>query len=533
VQTPAIVNIVNFIRACEPRNAALDLVLPVRRQIELARRHGLPTTWLLQYDALIDSRFYRLIRDEAGAADEAGIWFEVVQPLVEHAGLKWRGRFPWDWHAHVGFSAGYTPDERERLADVFLAEFKKRFGRYPVSMGSWFFDAHLLGYLADRYGLQQACNCKEQWGTDGYSLWGGYYNQAYYPSRLNALMPAQTRANQIDVPVFRMLGSDPIYQYDCGRGGARQGVISLEPVYCGEAGGGDPAWVRWFMDQLCRTPALAFGYAQAGQENSFGWPRMQAGLTDQYALLAKLRGDGALRLETMEATGAWFKSRWPLTPPSAFMALDDWKNEGRKSVWFESRYYRVNLLWENGGLWIRDLHLFDETYAERYLHATCVTPNCLYDTLPVVDGNLWSTGPERAGLQFVRIEPSGAAVPFKGGDPIITEASATELCAAWPLEEGGLLELRLSERGLRAVAAGQAWGLQLRGADRGRATVLCAAPHKLEFDHQGHRFALGVAPGRAEDMRAGPGWFARAEAGVLELDAAQKIEQCLTGAKQK
>lgn len=516
--TPSIVNIVNFIRACEPRVPALDLVLPVRRQLDLARRLGLPTTWLLQYDTLIDDRFYPLIRDEAGAADEVGIWFEVVQPLVEKAGLKWRGRFPWDWHSHVGFSVGYTPGERERMADVFLAEFKNRFGRYPVSMGSWFFDAHLLGYLADRYGLQQACNCKDQWGTDGYSLWGGYYNQAYYPSRLNALMPAQTRANQIDVPVFRMLGSDPIYQYDCGRGGQMQGVVSLEPVYCGQGGGGGrPEWVRWFMDQLCRTPALTFGYAQVGQENSFGWPSMQAGLTDQYGLLARLRDEGAIRLETLGATGAWFKSRWPLTPPSAFMALTDWKNEGRKSVWFESRHYRVNLLWENGELWLRDLHLFDETYAERYLRDVCTSPNCLYDTLPVVDGNLWASGAARAGLRFVRVGSSGEVIPFKGGDPVVKESSATELHVAWPLDGGGVLELRLSERGMRAGVAGLEWGLQLRGVDPGRLTVSRVNPNGMDLCYHGHRYALGIAHGRAADMRIGPGWFVRAVEGVWEL----------------
>ena len=44
-------------------------------------------------------------------------------------------------------------------------------------------------------------------------------------------MPAQTEEGQIPVPIFRMLGSDPIYQYDDGLGQERQGVISLEPVY--------------------------------------------------------------------------------------------------------------------------------------------------------------------------------------------------------------------------------------------------------------------------------------------------------------
>lgn len=514
-----VVNIINFIRACEPRRPDFDLVLPVQRQIELARQHGLPTTWLLQYDALIDDRFFPLIRDEAREGDEVGIWFEVVQPLVEKAGLKWRGRFPWDWHTDVGFSVGYTPDERERLADVFMAEFKHRFGRYPTSMGSWFFDAHLLGYLADHYGLQQACNCKEQWGTDGYSLWGGYYNQAYYPSRLNALMPAQTKANQIDVPVFRMLGSDPIYQYDAGRGGETQGVVTMEPVYCGGSGGGGrPDWVRWFMEQLCTMPTMTFGYAQVGQENSFGWPAMEAGLTDQYALLAKLRDEGALRIETLEATGSEFKSHYPLTPPSAFMALNDWKHEGRNSIWFDTCRYRINLLWEDGALWIRDLHLFDETVAERYLNAVCTTSKCLYDTLPVVDGNLWTSGTERAGLRFVQLSSSDDAVPLKGVTPEITEESPTTLRLTWALENGGNLELCLTEEGLRAEATGIEWGLQLSGINPERLTVLGSDRERMTFRHEGHRFSIGITQGQSSDMRTGDQLFARtATDGILDL----------------
>lgn len=50
-------------------------------------------------------------------------------------------------------------------------------------------------------------------GDGGYTIWGGYWNQAIIPSRVNAYMPAQTEEGQIPVPIFRMLGSDPIYQY--------------------------------------------------------------------------------------------------------------------------------------------------------------------------------------------------------------------------------------------------------------------------------------------------------------------------------
>lgn len=57
------------------------------------------------------------------------------------------------------------------------------------------------------------------------------------------LCPAQSDGMQINTPIFRMLGSDPIYQYDFGLDlnmGATdiQGVVTLEPVYTGNSGGG-------------------------------------------------------------------------------------------------------------------------------------------------------------------------------------------------------------------------------------------------------------------------------------------------------
>lgn len=48
----SIVNIINFIRSVEPR-MEMDLFEPVREQMALAKKHNLPTTWLIQYDALI------------------------------------------------------------------------------------------------------------------------------------------------------------------------------------------------------------------------------------------------------------------------------------------------------------------------------------------------------------------------------------------------------------------------------------------------------------------------------------------------
>jgi hypothetical protein len=138
-------------------------------------------------------------------------------------------------------------------------------------------------------------------GTDGYTLWGGYWNQAYYPSKINSYMPAQNEENQIPVPIFRMLGSDPIRQYDHGLGRSRQGVVSLEPVYKG--GGGDSAWVSWYFKNFVDGEAMEFAYVQAGQENSFTWNAMQKGFEIQMPLIARLRDGNKVKVETLAESG--------------------------------------------------------------------------------------------------------------------------------------------------------------------------------------------------------------------------------------
>ena len=80
-------------------------------------------------------------------------------------------------------------------------------------------------------------------------------------------MPAQTEEGQIPVPIFRMLGSDPIYQYDDGLGQERQGVISLEPVY--EKAGMDRRWVDYFLESIVDQPCLAFKLCASGTGELF------------------------------------------------------------------------------------------------------------------------------------------------------------------------------------------------------------------------------------------------------------------------
>jgi hypothetical protein len=491
---PRIVNIYNFVRNSDYRvpNSEEILYETTRQQIQLLKQAGLPATWALQYDALINPRYQRLLKEQLSTNDEIAAWWEIPQPLAEKAGLKWRGQHEWDSQANVGFSPGYTPDERRKLVDVYMADFRSVFGRYPRTVGSWYIDEVTLDYLAQKYGIVASCNCKDQVGTDGYTLWGGYWNQAYYPSRLDAYMPAQTKAGQINVPIFRMLGSDPIYQ------GFSPGMWTLEPVY--PAAGGSADWVNWFLHNLIDRPSLAFGYTQAGQENSFGWQAMKTGLTLQLTLLAAQAKAGKIQIETLAQAGEWFRVHFPLTPTTAVVALSDWKKEGRKSVWYDSRFYRLNVLWGNGTFYIRDLHRFDEKVVSP-THETALQTNCLaYETLPVMDAALWS-GSEKAGIWPVLLAPDGAASPMiPEGMPVVKELDHTALMIRQRLKGGGTFTIICRESGLTAAGeAGEdkplAWAWDMVGGAGQQAVVQTVTLNRVSYRYFGVNYQIRTAIG--------------------------------------
>lgn len=449
---PRVVNVLNFVRFTEPRRKIepvlawiTDSVLLdcVGRQIALMNKYDIKGTFLLQYDALIQPEYQKLMKDSVLPGTEIGGWWEITQPHVEAAGLKWRGRFPWDWHANVGFSTGYTPAEREKLVDVYMAKFKEIFGYYPKSVASWFIDSHSLDYMRRKYGIEASASCRDQIGTDGYNMWGGYWGGGYYPSKKNFYVPAQTKGNQIDVPVFRLLGSDPIAQYDSGLGGHHQGVYTLEPVY-GHAGG-SKEWIDWFFEKMVYDPAMGMTYTQAGQENMFTWPRMHKGLEYQFPLIARLARKGDIKLETLAETGRNFRKANPMTPPSALSAMTDYDKKGEKTVWFNSRNYRLNLMWQKDRMFVRDIHLFDENQESLYLKEPCPGEACHYWTLPVVDGNVWSNDSVRGAIRFYKVLPSGESRELTFGAPQMANDGKTLTLTVPAIGEGCEMVITLDE----------------------------------------------------------------------------------------
>ena len=520
-EKPKIINLINFIRLLEPRDSAITqdvLYQTVVQQVKMMRKYKLGGTFLLQYDALLDNRYQNLLKKLSKDSFEVGAWWEIPQPLVEKAGLVWRGRYPWDWYADVGFSTGYSPKEREQLVDVYMADFKKIFGYYPKSVGSWFIDAHTLNYLYNKYHIIASCNCKDQYGTDGYTLWGGYWSGAYYPSKINSYMPAQQEQNQTRLPIFRMLGSDPVRQYDNGLGSNWQGVVTLEPVY--NSAGGDSAWVYWYFDQFVKGECMNYAYAQAGQENSFTWDAMSKGFAIQLPLIARLRDAGQVQVTTLAASGKWFTNHYNTTPATSVTVTKDIAGSNRKTVWFNSRFYRANLYWNNGTLSFRDVHLFDENFPSFYTEGKATSNECSFYTLPLVDGYLWSKGDQLAGLHFAALQ-DGKVVSLQGGNPVVKSTSPKSLSIEWPLKTvAGKIQITMTEKEIMVRLQSKQqlnWFLDLSAPDATKLPLIKIEENKVQCAFENFSYSFGTTEGSFSQLHGSSVLRMKPKNGVLSL----------------
>ncbi|MGN1095535.1 MAG: hypothetical protein ACI4QR_04030, partial [Eubacteriales bacterium] len=290
------------------------------------------------------------------------------------------------------------PSQREMIIDEVFGMFKDIFGFFPSVAGSWLLDAHSMAYMSEKYNMKAFCICREQFGVDAYTLWGGYYSGAYYPSKKNMIIPAQTENMQIHTPVFRMLGIDPIYGYDEEKySPALKRCFTMEPCWpCGQ----DKCVMDWYFKEYYENPVLNYSHATTGQENSFGLEKLYKSYPMQAELIAKWRDEGKLTVETLGESGSDFSSSFDITPPSALIALDDWSGHGHKSVWFSSRFYRANLFLDGNHLFFRDIRKYDENYTENYLTEPCEEIAAVYDAFPLVDGRLFSEKDSPCELAF-------------------------------------------------------------------------------------------------------------------------------------
>jgi len=519
------VNVVNFLRGVEPRGP-MDLFLPLQKQMEISLAHGLPTTWLLQFDALVSGPFVEYLKAHKAKDHEVGVWFEMNEMHCRTAGVEWRGRpgYEWDHYPSVAFTIGYTTDERIKLADAFMREFRRVWGVYPKSVASWNLDSITMAHLTAHYGVDAYAVCRDQIATDGFTIWGAPI-AGYYPSTTNCWSPALDRKSQIDTPVFRMLGQDPVYYYENGfpmPGGRRGGgPDTMEPVW---PSGRSPEFIRNFLRMIAEAPTLGFAYAQLGQENNFGWPEMADAYPRQMKALAELREGGKVHVETMGESGRRFKRAFKETPPQVQAMLDDpFGNVERveNSIWYQSRFYRADLHLKGDLIYLRDLTVYSDRNPQPFLKEATRSHDVEQRMPAVLDGYHWSRTPGStepgAGGYFV---VEGRRLRLAGKPKIREEGKS--LVVELPVDGARTLRVRFEERGFSVQIAPKGLApLTLSFEwDPTRAALVDVQPHRVSYRWQGFDYAVGTVGTAA---RTPEGWALTGERGSVGLRMAQTV----------
>ena len=495
----AIVHIYNFIRMShtEPSRFLMDDFDTLRRILILVKQYGFPGTYALKYDALMEPRYQQLLKEYLDENDELGVWWEITEPLCRKAGVGFRDtrqELEYDDRVDSAYCLGYSPEERKLLVDAYMADFYAIYGYYPANIGAWVMDSVTIGYAREKYGVKAACICRDQVATDGFTLWGGWPNGVYFPSRDNAFIPASSEEMQLNIPVFRLLGPDPIYNFeDHVRRENMQGVVTMEPSWLP---GRDPRFVGSYFGGMTEEDALGIQYCQVGQENNFLWENIQPGLEAQLQRLVDLVREGKIRVETMGATGEWFAKQYRLTPPATFQRGYDWSGNGLSAQWYASVNYRLGLLGEEGHLRIRDLFVYRQDYASRYLHERIQTRQSLFDAPPVMWPQFWGGPDDRPYIRLVDdrgCEPTGEIL-YDTIDAVTARARLVG-CAELCMDQQGL-----TVQGPYALRFDR---LPVLKEIRGREFVL---------EYEGFRYGFTVERGTVDGLTIRP------EDGVIRLN---------------
>ena len=419
------INIMNFARSYEPRNIETErnLLKTTKEQLDLVNEYGVEATFLLQYDVIANEEFVKMIKERARENIELGFWYEVVEPLTTACGMPYESKrgWKWDWFIKPGFSVSYTLSDREKLIDEAMRKFKEVFGYYPRTVGSWLLDTHTVNYLSEHYDIDAVCYCRDQINTDAYTFIGGYFNQGYYPSRNNYFIPAGSSETQVNVPAFRLLGPDPINNYDYGKYASPEcgrGPYTMEVVYP-KTTGRDPKITAWYYDNFFNNEDLGFSYVQIGQENSFAMYDIIEPLRMQIEKALKLDG---VKIEKMCNTGRAFKEKFKTTPATSVCALNSWDKTDCQSVYYDCKNYTANIMRAEDKIFIRSLYLFDDRLKDYYTDKVCDTFDAVYESLPIVD-TAYQKGDTNGGYGII-LDESGAHFTA-------TKTGESELTVSW------------------------------------------------------------------------------------------------------
>ncbi|MCX6732366.1 MAG: hypothetical protein NTV98_02395 [Candidatus Roizmanbacteria bacterium] len=316
-----------------------------KRQLELFKKLSLPSTFVLRYDVLKNKQYLSLLKSYANNNINYGIFFEITPSLAKDAGVVYKGTEERWYRAQYAYLVGYSQDERIKIIDTAMALFKAEFGVYPKTTAGWMIDTYSAEHLSKTYGVENHEITREQWGTDGYALYGGSVLSVYAPSKNWIFMPGSSEENLLPLRIVRQTLSDPVHNY----GDLTSGYTSQPNDY------GRTKSFDYFKYLLKQVEGYSQPVAVLGLENS---------LDKKYQDIYE--GQVAYVSNVISRQNIIFPSAITEIRDVNYVVGTDFSNTSYKSYWIETNYYRARFILKNNYLQLTDLRVFDKTIFDPY-----------------------------------------------------------------------------------------------------------------------------------------------------------------------
>lgn len=355
----------NFITVVNPIRISVYSTNPkdslAVQYLEVQKRN-LAATWLLSYDAILDSGIVSVAK-KMDKAQELGLFLEITPLFSSEANVIYNKTDSWH-RANSVFLSGYTQEDRRKLIDTVFEKFKQIFGFYPTSVGAWWIDSYSLEYMQKKYNITATLTCADQFSTDGYEIWGQYWSTPFYPSKMHAGIPANTLDSKLDVVIIQWAARDPLNGY--GRGSASR--FSTQDYQ-------EIDYFQKLINLYATSGSNKFGQITVGLEGDFP-PQTYTGTSFFISQLDVVKAEnqrGSINVVTMKDFSNWYRKTFPKFSPAQIIQSDDLLGKKIKSIWYQSPNFRINIVYnyETKETKIRDFRTYHDNLQEPYY----VSPN--------------------------------------------------------------------------------------------------------------------------------------------------------------
>ena len=309
----------------------------------------LPLNWALRYDALTNEKFMDLLNKKP-QRHTLGLLLEVTPQLAGDSGIRSNIPEQANWsEARYAFLVGYEIGERKQILDHLFALFHKQFGYYPAFTSSWMIDSWSLDYIRTKYGVRVHEITKEQFETDGYTLYGGIFNLPFFPSQKHPLLPG-IGADTLDVMILRQTVSDLNKNY----GSAKSWFTSQPNDYLSQKPPVDFAYFQGLISEI-QSQDEPTKVVVLGLENSTEWASYQNEFLKQLDFIKELSAKNEIKLISAYDLYQSFNKNYSRIS-ARFLKTAGFPESGK--LWYFGKNYRVLIEIWDGLPVLTDLRLF-------------------------------------------------------------------------------------------------------------------------------------------------------------------------------